>query len=77
MRICSVACGPWAKKRRTGFALPSEVDSWWKARNRMFFVRDGSSWRIESRTADCAVLAFAQNVEGKLVYKLSHTSATG
>jgi hypothetical protein len=54
------------------FALPSEIDSWWRARNQMSVVRDGNSWRIEGEGSDRAVLAFAKNVRGKLVYELAN-----
>jgi hypothetical protein len=51
-------------------ALPSEVDGWWRARNRMSVVEDGKSWRIEGDESGRAVLAYAKNVNGKLVYEL-------
>lgn len=53
------------------FALPSEIDSWWRARSKMSVVQDGGSWRIIGDRADQAVLAYAKNIEGKLVYEFS------
>lgn len=53
------------------FALPHEIDSWWRARNRMSVVKDGDAWRIEGEGAERAVLAFAQQVDGHLVYELA------
>jgi hypothetical protein len=53
------------------FALPSEIDSWWRARSRMSVVRDGEAWRIEGEGAERAVLAFAREVDGHLVYELA------
>jgi hypothetical protein len=50
--------------------LPAEIDSWWRARNSMSLVRNGSSWRIEGEYSERAVLAWARNVDGKLVYEL-------
>jgi hypothetical protein len=50
--------------------LPAEIDSWWRARNSMSLVRNGSSWRIEGECSERAVLAFARNIDGKLVYEL-------
>ena len=47
--------------------LPVEVDSWWRARSRMSVVKSGNSWRIEGDYTGRAVLAFAKNVDGKLV----------
>jgi len=53
------------------FALPREIDSWWRARSRMSVVAKGSSWRIEGDGAEQAVLAFAKEVNGRLVYELA------
>jgi hypothetical protein len=52
-------------------ALPSEIDTWWRARHKMSVVKDGRSWRIEGEGAERAVLAYAKNVDGELVYELS------
>jgi len=57
------------------FALPSEIDSWWRARNRMSLVQEGASWRIVGEGAERAVLAFAEKVDGKLVYELAGSAA--
>jgi hypothetical protein len=51
-------------------ALPSDVDSWWRARSKMSVVEDGDSWRIEGDDAGHAALAYAKNVNGALVYEL-------
>jgi hypothetical protein len=51
------------------FALPGEIDSWWRARNRMSLVNDNSSWRIVGEGAERAVLAFAREVDGQLIYE--------
>jgi hypothetical protein len=51
-------------------ALPGEVDSWWRSRNKMSVVKDGHSWRIEGDDTGRAVLAFATNVDGTLRYEL-------
>jgi hypothetical protein len=53
------------------FALPRDIDSWWRARSQMSVIRDGDSWRIEGPGAEHAVLAFAKNVNGKLVYDVT------
>lgn len=52
-------------------ALPSEIDMWWRARSKMAVVQEGSSWRIAGEGAERAVLAYAKNIDGKLVYELS------
>lgn len=52
-------------------ALPSEVDSWWRNRSKMFLVEDGEGWRIEGPGAERAVVAYAKNVDGSLVYEVA------
>jgi len=48
-------------------ALPSEIDLWWRARSRMSIVAEEGSWRIVGEGAERAVLAFAREVDGRLV----------
>lgn len=55
------------------FALPSEIDNWWRARSRMSIVNDNGSWQIIGEGAERAVLAFARVVDGRLVYEQAHT----
>ncbi len=55
-------------------ALPTEIDSWWRARSRMSVVQDGNSWRIEGDHTKRAVLAYANIVNGKLTYELAQAS---
>ncbi len=64
------------KKMRIWSALPADIDSWWRARSKMSVVKDGHSWRIEGDEAERAVLAFAKNVDGNLVYELAQASGT-
>jgi len=52
-------------------ALPSDVDSWWRARNKMSVVKDGQSWRIDGDDTNRAVLAYATIVSGNLAYELA------
>ena len=63
------------KQENLWFALPRDIDSWWRARNQMSIVRDGETWRIIGQGADRAVLAFAKVVDGKLVYELPDAPA--
>ncbi|HKW64936.1 MAG TPA: hypothetical protein VJN89_20440 [Candidatus Acidoferrum sp.] len=51
-------------------ALPSEINAWWRARNKMSVVRDGASWRIVGEGCERAVLAYAKNVDGKIAYEV-------
>jgi hypothetical protein len=64
-----------AEKEPIWFALPAEVDSWWRARSKMSVVNDGHSWRIEGDETKRAVLAYAKVADGKLLYEFEH--ATG
>ena len=57
-------------------ALPHEIDSWWRSRSAMTVEPDGNTWRVVGEGSERAVLAYAKNVDGKLVYELSHAGAT-
>jgi hypothetical protein len=59
------------EERGVWFALPSEIDGWWRDRRGMRLVPDGSSWRIEGRGSDRARLAFARLRDGRVVYELA------
>src|SRR5215471_13042220 len=61
--------------KRIWVALPSEVDRWWRARSKMRIAQTGNAWRIEGEGADRAILAYAREDEGKLVYKLQPDAA--
>ena len=52
-------------------ALPAEIDSWWRARSKMAVEKIGNSWRVVGEQADRAVLAFAKNMGGKLIYEFA------
>jgi hypothetical protein len=54
-------------------ALPGDINRWWRARNQMSLVKDGKSWHITGEGSEHAVLAFAKNVNGQLVYELMDT----
>jgi hypothetical protein len=56
------------------FALPHEIDDWWRVRSQMSVVKDGDSWRIVGEGAEHAVLAFATAVDGQLSYELAATT---
>ena len=58
------------------FALPTEIDRWWRARSKMRVTREGNSWRIEGDDSGQAVLAYAKKVDGNLVYELAEAPAT-
>jgi hypothetical protein len=60
------------EKKQIWFGLPSDVDSWWRARSKMSVIKHNNSWRIEGEQAERAVLAYAKNVDGNLVYELTN-----
>jgi len=64
-------------EKQIWLGLPAEVDSWWRARSKMSVEKIGESWCIVGEDADRAVLAFARNVDGKLVYEVSNTGHDG
>ena len=53
------------------FALPGEINTWWRARQTMNVVKRGDFWRVEGDSSERATLAFAQLENGKLVYRLA------
>lgn len=57
-------------------ALPREINAWWRARSKMAVVKDGASWRIVGEGSHRAVLAYAKNVNGKIVYEFSPSAAS-
>ena len=65
------------KREDLWFALPRDIDDWWRARSQMSLVQDGESWRIVGEGADRAVLAYAKAVDGQLVYEIPDTPAKG
>jgi hypothetical protein len=54
------------------FALPGEIDRWWRARHEMRIVDQDGNWRIEGEGAGRAKLAFAQRVGDRLEYKVGN-----
>jgi hypothetical protein len=52
------------------FALPGEVNRWWRERIEMRLVRSGSGWKIEGSGSERAQLAFAYLRDGKLAYRI-------
>ena len=56
------------------FALPRDVNIWWRARNEMSIVEVGGSWRVIGEGSERAVLAFAKIVDGQLTYEVTGSS---
>lgn len=55
------------------FALPGDVDKWWRARRQMRLVNRGGEWTIEGPMADQAVVAYASVVDGQVAYEFDHS----
>jgi hypothetical protein len=63
------------RREHLWFAIPGEIDTWWRARSRMSIIRDAGSWRIVGEGAERARLAFASVADGKLVYETENTAS--
>ena len=66
-----------AAREHLWFALPGEVDAWWRARSNMQLVNRDGSWRIEGAGADQAVIAFARDAGDHVEYEVDSTTRTG
>ena len=51
------------------FALPGEVDQWWRARSQMKLVHEGGGWVITGAGSDKARVAYAVLDGDRLVYE--------
>jgi hypothetical protein len=51
------------------FALPQEVDAWWRSRHEMQVEKKEQSWHIPGYDAERFTLAFAVDADGKLEYE--------
>ncbi len=58
-------------QERLWFALPGEVDQWWRERSKMRVVNYAGQWRIEGPGKERAVLAFAKASGDHLEYEVS------
>lgn len=55
-------------EQKVWLALPREVNQWWRNRNQMKLIPQGSGWRIEGTDNDRARVAFASLDGDRLVY---------
>jgi hypothetical protein len=62
-------------ERDIWFAVPSEINRWWRERSRMQLMREQRGWRIEGPGRERARLAYARIVNGKLSYRLADESS--
>ena len=61
-------------ERNLWFALPREIDRWWRLRSQMRLCNKDGSWSIIGEGAEKAQLAFAFESEGSLVYQLNSSN---
>lgn len=52
-------------------ALPREVDAWWRQRNEMKLVPNGSGWQVEGPGSERATVAYATLEKGQVKYLLN------
>lgn len=58
------------QEQKLWFALPGEIDDWWRMRSKMRVVERAGQWKIEGQGAERAVLAFAHASDGRLEYQV-------
>jgi hypothetical protein len=58
------------QRERMWFALPGEINRWWRSRHRMRIVGQEGNWRVEGQDAERARLAFAIRVGDRLEYEV-------
>ncbi len=58
------------RRQEIWFALPGEIDRWWRARHEMRIVGQDGEWLIEGKGAEHAKLAFAHRVGKRLEYQV-------
>ena len=62
--------------KKIWMALPSEVDTWWRARSELKLVYIENEWRVKGYGAERASVAYARLADGKLRYEV-HDHASG
>jgi hypothetical protein len=55
-------------EKKVWIPLPGEVDRWWRQRAKMTIVEDDHGVRIEGEGSERARVAYASEMNGKLVY---------
>jgi hypothetical protein len=54
-------------------ALPHQINEWWRNRNEMRLVKEGSAWQIDGPDKDRARIAFASLEGDRVIYTLDKT----
>jgi len=60
----------------TWFALPSEINGWWRSRNQMTLIRNGSGWAVEGPDKERARVAYAMLDGNRVVFTVSRQSSS-
>jgi hypothetical protein len=55
------------------FALPRDVNWWWRERSKMRLARCGTGWKIEGEGSERARIAYAYLKDGKIAYRISRS----
>ena len=66
----------WRDRGTLWFALPGEVNRWWRQRSKMRLIRQESGWTIHGEGSERARVAFAYLREGKLAYRIADVPGT-
>jgi hypothetical protein len=61
-------------RRNIWFALPEEINQWWRARSEMRLVHKEGSWQISGQGSERARVAFARMSDGEVEYRLAEPS---
>lgn len=61
-------------EKKLWIPLPGEVDRWWRQRAKMTIMEDDHGVRIEGEGSERACVAYASEVDGKLVYSFEVVS---
>jgi len=58
-------------EQRIWFAVPGEIDDWWRARSKMRLLEKDGQWQIEGLDAERAKVAFASMVDDRIEYEVT------
>ena len=58
------------QEKRIWFAVPGEIDDWWRSRSKLRLVDHNGKWQIDGPGAERAKLAFAKAVGDSLEYEV-------
>src|ERR1700756_3384833 len=58
------------RRSKMWIPLPRQLNDWWRSRNEMRLVKEGSSWQIKGLQQERARVAFAYLEDNRVVYSL-------